>query len=256
MPFSFVPRRFGKSLFLDTLYNIFEAKKELFEGLAIYDKYDWQEKYPIIKISWGGDFKTLEQTKKTALDILEFNQKRLGVECKLDDEPEFGINEYKLKVPNKKINISLNYLFLDYLTNGIRVNKKLITSLLEANLEEFKRIFESLFASIPYNNYVKNTIGEYEGYYASVFYSYLAASGVKIVAEDVTNSGRIDLSILIKEKVYIVEFKVDELNALSQIKKKNYAKKYLNQAKEIYLIGISFDSKEKDIKEFEWERVV
>jgi len=87
MPFSFVPRRFGKSLFLDTLYNIFEAKKELFEGLAIYDKYDWQEKYPIIKISWGGDFKTLEQTKKTALDILEFNQKRLGVECKLDDEP-------------------------------------------------------------------------------------------------------------------------------------------------------------------------
>ncbi|HPP95914.1 MAG TPA: AAA family ATPase, partial [Spirochaetota bacterium] len=32
------PRRFGKSLFLDTLRNIFEGKKELFKGLAIYDK--------------------------------------------------------------------------------------------------------------------------------------------------------------------------------------------------------------------------
>ena len=32
------PRRFGKSLFLDTLKDIFECKKELFEGLYIYDK--------------------------------------------------------------------------------------------------------------------------------------------------------------------------------------------------------------------------
>lgn len=31
------PRRFGKSLFVDTLKNIFEAKKELFRGLAIED---------------------------------------------------------------------------------------------------------------------------------------------------------------------------------------------------------------------------
>ena len=46
------PRRFGKSLFLDTLKNIFEAKKELFEGLYIYDKYDWSQKYPVIKINY------------------------------------------------------------------------------------------------------------------------------------------------------------------------------------------------------------
>ena len=31
------PRRFGKSLFLDTLRNIFEGNKELFTGLYIYD---------------------------------------------------------------------------------------------------------------------------------------------------------------------------------------------------------------------------
>ena len=32
------PRRFGKSLTISTLKAVFEGKKELFEGLAIYDK--------------------------------------------------------------------------------------------------------------------------------------------------------------------------------------------------------------------------
>ena len=41
------PRRFGKSLFLDTLKNIFEGNKELFENLYIYDKYDFKS-YPLI----------------------------------------------------------------------------------------------------------------------------------------------------------------------------------------------------------------
>ena len=37
------PRRFGKSLTLSTIEAIFEGKKELFKGLAIYDKpYDWK----------------------------------------------------------------------------------------------------------------------------------------------------------------------------------------------------------------------
>ena len=40
------PRRFGKSLFLDTLKNIFEGKKELFKGLYIYDKYDFTKNIP------------------------------------------------------------------------------------------------------------------------------------------------------------------------------------------------------------------
>ena len=78
------PRRFGKSLFLDTLHNIFEGNKELFKGLAIYDKYEF-ESYPVIKIDWAGDFKTLESTKHTAKRIFEDNQKRLGIDCKFDD---------------------------------------------------------------------------------------------------------------------------------------------------------------------------
>ena len=81
-PYTFLsrPRRFGKSLFLDTLKNIFEGNKELFKGLYIYDKYDF-EKYPVIKIDWSGNFKTLQSTQNVAMEILKENQKRLGIVC-------------------------------------------------------------------------------------------------------------------------------------------------------------------------------
>lgn len=47
------PRRFGKSLFLSTLYYLFKGKKEIFEGLYIEDKWDWSKTSPIIKISFS-----------------------------------------------------------------------------------------------------------------------------------------------------------------------------------------------------------
>ncbi len=55
------PRRFGKSLLVSTLKAIFEGKKELFKGLALYDKpYDWK-KHPIIHLSFG-DYTPLKNT--------------------------------------------------------------------------------------------------------------------------------------------------------------------------------------------------
>ena len=48
------PRRFGKSLFVDTLKEIFEGNQKLFEGLYIHDKWDWTKKYPVIKLDFAG----------------------------------------------------------------------------------------------------------------------------------------------------------------------------------------------------------
>ncbi len=47
------PRKFGKSLFLSTLKEIFQGNRELFKGLYIYDKYDFP-KHPVIHLSWEG----------------------------------------------------------------------------------------------------------------------------------------------------------------------------------------------------------
>ena len=47
------PRRFGKSLLIDTLENIFKGNKELFKGTYIYDNYDFEE-HPVIRLSLNG----------------------------------------------------------------------------------------------------------------------------------------------------------------------------------------------------------
>ncbi len=47
------PRRFGKSLLLSTIEYIYESEKELFKGLYIEDKWNWDSKYPVIRIDFG-----------------------------------------------------------------------------------------------------------------------------------------------------------------------------------------------------------
>ncbi|MDO9141370.1 MAG: AAA family ATPase, partial [Methylobacter sp.] len=48
------PRRFGKSLLIDTLGELFAGNEPLFRGLFIHDKWDWSIKYPVIRLSFGG----------------------------------------------------------------------------------------------------------------------------------------------------------------------------------------------------------
>ena len=468
------PRRFGKSLFLDTLHNIFEGKKELFEGLYIYDKWDWEVTYPVIKISWSGDFKTVQSLKNVAYYNLKKNQERLDVFCENDidnaicfsqliekthkkynqkvvilideydkpildvienieqakinrdfikslysiikdsdqyikftfltgvskfskasifsglnmlsdislmkkfgnicgytqkdietiflpylegvdmkrmkkfyngynflkddiynpfdtllfidndfkysnywfttgnpsfliklieknnyflpkltnlvlderlldsfdienidievilyqsgyltidemiDDEDYGI-EYKLKIPNKEVQQSLSDVIVHYFVQDINPKSKKVPigkALKKENLEGFKEALNAIFASIPNNNYTNNHIQNYEGFYASIVFVYLQSLGLEIIGEDVTNRGRIDLTIKIENLIYVIEFKVNgNNNALQQIKSKGYSQKYLNEDKTIYEVGIEFSQKEKAIVGFEWERV-
>jgi Predicted AAA-ATPase. len=55
------PRRFGKSLFLDTLKEAFSGNKELFKGLYLYDNWDWNKKYPIIKFDLSQAYPDTEE---------------------------------------------------------------------------------------------------------------------------------------------------------------------------------------------------
>ncbi|MBU6169788.1 MAG: AAA family ATPase, partial [Bacteroidetes bacterium] len=75
------PRRFGKSLFVDTLKEIFEGNQKLFEGLYIHDKWDWTKKYPVIKLDFaGGEVRNREELDIRMLDMLDENGERLGVQ--------------------------------------------------------------------------------------------------------------------------------------------------------------------------------
>ena len=170
----------------------------------------------------------------------------------------FNRISYKMKVPNIEVQNSLNALFLDYLTD-LRGSKtdfqdNIAMALYEGDLTRTESIVRSLFASIPYTNYVNNTIASYEGYYASVMFVFLASLGFTIIAEDATNRGRIDLTLKVPGRTYIIEFKVDmpAEAAMHQIRTKKYYEKYRAEGVEICLVGIHFSSAEKNIASLEW----
>ena len=169
-----------------------------------------------------------------------------------------AVSLLQLGFPNLETRYSFNDYVLGYLTSqtGEKANfqSRIYAALTEADLPAFELTLRALFASIPYTNYVNNNVGNYEGYYASVIYAYLASLGLDITAEDVTSKGRIDLTVQMAESIYIIEFKVDGPGkALEQIKARNYAAKYQSTGKTIYLVGIDFNSEQKNISGFAWE---
>lgn len=61
-------------------------------------------------------------------------------------------------------------------------------------------------------------------------------------SEILTNKGRIDLVLETKNQIYIFELKLNKSPeiALQQIKNRKYYQRYLNQSKQIVLVGLSF----------------
>ena len=79
------PRRFGKSLLVDTLRCYFEGRKELFQGLFIYDKEKEWKKYPVIRIDLSnGKYFEKDMIHGTINAILEQQERALGITCTKD----------------------------------------------------------------------------------------------------------------------------------------------------------------------------
>ncbi len=74
------PRRFGKSLFLDTLKELFEGNEPLFEGLYIHDHWDWQVRYPVLRLDFGsGNFKEVGYLQANLMEQLAAIERRAGI---------------------------------------------------------------------------------------------------------------------------------------------------------------------------------
>ena len=176
----------------------------------------------------------------------------------VDDSNPLAIS-YKLVCPNYSVRAALqNNLFKQYTSNrdaSFRSNtyRAMINTDLEAIESELKR----LFASIAADNYRRNNIAHFEGYYASVLYSFFAGMGITVIPEDVGNLGRIDLTIQLANHTYIIEFKMVKRrsksnSALRQIIQQGYAAKYSGT---IYQIGIEFSEAKRNIVGFAWQQV-
>ena len=173
-----------------------------------------------------------------------------------------GAPLYRLGYPNHEVRWSLNKSLLAALTPPDCAHRnpdpRLAERLRARDFKGLEALLRGLFAGIPYEWHTRNEIARYEGYYASVFYAWLAAVGLDVTVEDSGAAGRADLAVRLDGNVYLFEFKVVEQapegSALAQLKTKGYADKYRRQAQEIHLIGVEFSRRERNVAAFETER--
>ena len=178
------------------------------------------------------------------------------------DERRLGGNAlYRLGYPNREVRQSLNERLLGYLvhdTSRQTANSIRLEELLAANdFAGLKTLFQAFYASIPYEWYTNNDIARYEGYYASVFYSYFAGLGLDITVEDSTSHGRLDMAVRFNANVYLFELKVVEMAgegaAMAQLKERRYAEKYRGAGEPIHLVAVEFSRDTRNVVAFEVE---
>ena len=170
-----------------------------------------------------------------------------------------GRTRYTLKYPNLEVQTALNDCLLQSLCGQPNMPGAYISRLYDLlQAQDFaglKDLFHAFYASIAHDWYRKNELAGYEGYYASIFYSYFAALGLDLRLEDPTSFGRIDLTLLFNGQVFLFEFKVVELaphgQALQQIKERGYADKYRARGEPIHLVGVEFSKQSRNIVGFE-----
>jgi len=262
-----------------------------FRGSDLYNPYDvlmflWEKRYKPYWFQTGTPtfllelikerkfyIPNLEKVKIFESQLEEFEINNIDLEVLLFQagyltiKKELQIGEkyqYTLAMPNLEVKMGFNdYMLRMFYASQVTANErteiseKIYFAIVEGRPQELNHIFKSFFASIPHDWYRKNDIANFEGFYCSVIYTFFTALGFTVIGEDVTNKGKIDLTILSKETIFIIEFKMktNPKNALQQIKDMKYFEKYLAENKPIFLVGIEFDEDAKNISEFEVENV-
>ena len=166
---------------------------------------------------------------------------------------------YRLGYPNREVRQGLNRVLLRYLVQDSDrqiANSIRLARLLEAHdCAGLRELFHAFFAGIPYQWYTGNEIADYEGFYASVFYSYFAALGYDITVEESSSHGRLDMAVRAAGHVYLFEFKVAEMappgSALAQLRERRYADRYRAAGDPIHLVGVEFSRATRNITAFE-----
>ena len=172
---------------------------------------------------------------------------------------------YRLGYPNLEVEVALNQQLLAAMvperTRQLADNTELADLLAAGDLTGLEARMRALFSSIPSDWHRRNSIAEYEGYYASVVHSWFRSQGlaVEVVPEDSGSLGRADLTVRYPAAVYVFEFKLAgkarKRAALEQAGAKGYAEKYLGEGRSVYLLGVEFSTATRNIESFAKEQL-
>ena len=176
-------------------------------------------------------------------------------------------NLLRLGYPNEEVRFGfLEELIPHYSSRLTRTNiEPTIWDLYEwlnsGNLVDTMKLVEEVLAGILYGNIPNNETGRplREQYYQSVLYAVFRLLGLHAQSEVVCASGRIDMIVSTRKHIYLFEFKVttegSAEDAIAQIKERGYLKKIRATKRPIHLVGVSFDEKSRNVKEWKEEVV-
>ena len=188
---------------------------------------------------------------------------RTGYLTITDVEDQGGRPLYRLGYPNREVRESLNECLLRAMVpassrrvaSSLRLREVLSARTTSRGLEALLR---RLFASIPYEWHTKNEIARYEGYYASVFYSWFAGRRVGHLRGRQHESRSGGHGGALQRLRVPREFKVVESApggaAMEQLETMHYADKYRGSAQPVWLIAVEFSRTARNLAAFEVAR--
>lgn len=171
---------------------------------------------------------------------------------------DFGEPNFRLRTPNQEVRQSLSLLLAKgytHLQNEPHAfRKELMASLASGRIDDLAGVITRLFAAIPWRNFTNNDLADFEGYYASVLYAFFASLNAQVIPEDITNKGQADLTVILENRIVVMEIKVtDETEiegnpALEQIRKRGYAEKYRGRpGAMVHELGLVFSRKTRNL---------
>jgi hypothetical protein len=159
---------------------------------------------------------------------------------------------YTLDYPNQEVKTSFTKALL-FATDGLDKGAsshvlRLSRHLQDENLEAFFETLTAIFAAIPYDIQTKRD----EGYYHTICYLALSATGGAAHSSVLTSRGRIDMVMAFPDKVYVIEFKCGQsaAAALQQIQEKGYAEPYRQSGKKVILLGVNFSLETRNVEQW------
>ncbi len=181
--------------------------------------------------------------EKISIEALMYQTGYLTIDY---EKEEYDRKFYKLRYPNKEVQISFNENLLREFVREWKGEDSEINPLRRAlencDFQEIEYMINKLLENIPYDLY-----GSEEKSIKSFLYVYLYSTGFECNAELHTKLGRIDIILKTpNKKIYIFEIKVgrDEEKAIEQIRDKEYYCKYMYEG-DVIICGMNFNTKKK-----------
>ena len=167
-------------------------------------------------------------------------------------DPETRI--YTLDIPNKEIKVGLFDNLLPNYVDGVSAERgnvaiaKMALLIGKRNMDGALHLLQDFLGTVPYCN-----VTNYEGHYQQMLYIIFTLLTNYLVDVEVhTPRGRVDIVLLTKTDLYVVELKLNKSTqaAMQQINLKNYRQRFALCGLPITKVGINFDSTQGTIEDW------